>query len=129
MTEQEILDNAPEGATHIDTEGGYYKIETVYQYEDESDCGYEDRFRLISSGDWVVDHDDLLLARSLADIKRIAELEHHNRLGIEALKVGGKMNQALTSKVAELENAIRSNCYDEPSTSCKRLMALVEQGK
>ena len=76
MTNQEILDNAPEGATHINTDGDYHKIETVYQYEDERDCGYEDRFRLSSSGDWVVGHDGLLLTRSLADIKRIAELEN-----------------------------------------------------
>ena len=76
MNNQQLLDNAPEGATHVDTEGDYHKIETIYQYEDKSDCGYEDRFRLSNSGDWVTDSDDLLLTRSLADIKRIAELEN-----------------------------------------------------
>ena len=75
MNNQEILDNAPEGATHVDNVGDYFKVETVYQYEDESDCGYEARFRLNGLGDWIVYRDDLLLTRSLADIKRIAELE------------------------------------------------------
>jgi hypothetical protein len=76
MNNKEILDNAPEGATHVDTEGDYHKIGTIYQYEDKSDCGYEDRFRLSNSGDWVTDSDDLLLTRALADIARIAELEN-----------------------------------------------------
>ena len=75
MNNQEIVDNAPEGATHVDFEGDYFKVETVYQYEDESDCGYEDMFRFNYLGDWIVDRDNLRLTRSLADIKRIAELE------------------------------------------------------
>jgi molybdenum cofactor biosynthesis enzyme MoaA len=74
MNNQHLLDNAPEGATHVDTEGDYHKIGTIYQYEDKSDCGDEDRLRLSNSGDWVTDSDDLLLTRSLADIKRIIEL-------------------------------------------------------
>ena len=102
MTNQEILDNAPEGATHVDTEGDYHKIETIYQYEDKSDCGYEDRFRLSNSGDWVTDSDDLLLTRSLADIARIAELEEIIR-GRDEL-----INNAVSSRIAELEMHIQS---------------------
>ena len=48
MTDQEILDNAPKGATHIDNVGDYFK------------------YSLRSRGKSL---------RSLADIKRIAELE------------------------------------------------------
>jgi len=102
MNNQEILDNAPEGATHVDTEGDYHKIETIYQYEDKSDCGYEDRFRLSNSGDWVTDSDDLLLTRSLADIARIAELEEIIR-GRDEL-----INNAVSSRIAELEMHIQS---------------------
>ena len=71
---QKIIDDAPDGATHIDNDGIYYKIETVHQYEDESDCGYEDRFRSTSLGGWIEDHEDLLLTRSLDDIREILEL-------------------------------------------------------
>ena len=38
-----------------------------------------------------------------------------------------KEYQILTQRVAELEQAIMSNCYDDPSTSGKRLMALATQ--
>jgi len=82
---QKIIDDAPDGATHTDNDGIYYKIETVHQYEDESDCGYEDRFRSTSLGGWIEDHEDLLLTRSLGSIREILEL----RKEVQALKEQG----------------------------------------
>ena len=60
MTDQEILDNDPKGATHIDNDGEYAK---------EDGYGLE-YFRLA----WHKYTEPVEL-RSLADIKRIAELE------------------------------------------------------
>lgn len=61
-TNQEILDNAPEGATHVDDEDGYLKT------------------RKSEFWDWVDGEWDYLNTcvediRSLADIERIVELE------------------------------------------------------
>ena len=103
MNNQDILDNAPEGATHVDFEGDYFKVETVYQYEDESDCGYEDMFRFNYLGDWIVDRDNLRLTRSLADIKRIAELEKELSSLVRGIKDLGSISydQFPDTKTAE----------------------------
>ena len=55
-----------------------------------------DNKALIREGDEL---DKRWLARDI----RIAELEKANTLAVCSLKVGGKMNQILTAKVAELE--------------------------
>ena len=60
MNNQEIIDNAPEGATHIDGEYDFCK--------DGSYFGY-------SSKRWIPS-EFIVGSRSLADIKRIAELEN-----------------------------------------------------
>ena len=63
MNNQEILDNAPEGATHID--GGEYLDATTASYWSLAKskwCGVDE----------LILQDDI---RSLADIKRIVELE------------------------------------------------------
>ena len=60
MTNQEILDNAPEGATHVDNDGEYAK---------EDGYGLE-YFRVT----WHKYTEPVEL-RLLVDIKRIAELE------------------------------------------------------
>jgi hypothetical protein len=60
MNNQEILDNAPEGATHIDSDGEYAK-----------DAGYGLEFFRLS---WCAYAHPVEL-RSLADVKRIVELE------------------------------------------------------
>jgi hypothetical protein len=61
MNNQEILDNAPDGATHVDINLNYIKTDNV------------GRFLVCSNNYWVPAK--RLLLRSLADIKRIAELE------------------------------------------------------
>lgn len=67
MNNQEIIDNAPQGATHIDSDFTYIKTEP------------NGRFRIyftFQNGEWVEDDEfNILLTRSLADIKRIVELE------------------------------------------------------
>lgn len=55
--------------------------------------------------------------------KRIAELDSENEALSEALDFEREYSKP---KIAELEQAIMSNCYDDTSTSGKRLMALVE---
>ena len=64
MNNQEILDNAPKGATHVDTEGRWHKLTFSHK-----------GFMLLNNdGDWDYCNPCTDL-RSLADIKRIAELE------------------------------------------------------
>jgi len=64
MNNQEILDNAPEGATHVDNNGYYLKAGRS-GFMEPSDCGL----------DWDYDYANHTEVRSLADIARIAELE------------------------------------------------------
>tara|TARA_R110000796_G_scaffold78503_1_gene175008 strand:- start:477 stop:854 length:378 start_codon:yes stop_codon:yes gene_type:complete len=59
MTDPEILDNAPEGATHIDGESDFCKDGYYFGY---------------TSRRWIPSDFDIG-SRSLADIKRIVELE------------------------------------------------------
>jgi hypothetical protein len=92
MDDQKILDNAPKcnTATHVDNEGDYYKIQVEYQYEDESDCGYEQMFKLNHLKNWEVDDCVLILMRSLADIKELVELRNANAelmKGYEELRI------------------------------------------
>lgn len=67
MTNQEILDNTPDGATHYDSDGFYFHIKGLHAYiwADEQWLSYESQCCL----------PDLDAIRSLADIKRIVELE------------------------------------------------------
>ena len=65
MNDQEILDNAPEGATHIDKAGRWHKLTFSHK-----------GFMLLSNdGDWDYCNPCTDL-RSLADIAKIAELEN-----------------------------------------------------
>ena len=59
MNNQEILDNAPEGATHIDDEHDFCKEGYYFSH---------------TSQRWMTS-EYIVGSRSLADIKRIAELE------------------------------------------------------
>ena len=64
MSNQEILDNAPEGATHIDNNGFYLRAGKS-GFMEPSDCGLG----------WDYDYANHTEVRSLADIKLIAELD------------------------------------------------------
>ena len=59
MTDSEILDNAPEGATHIDGENDFCKDGYYFGY---------------TSRQWMLS-DSVVESRSLTDIRRIVELE------------------------------------------------------
>ena len=76
MTEQEIIDNAPEGATHVDADLTYIRTEP---------CGRFLAYFTFQDGKWVEDDEfNILLTRSLADIARIAELEKELEFFYEA---------------------------------------------
>ena len=63
MSNQEILDNAPEGATHIDDEGAYFK---------RTKQGHT--FWWVNQASWMPAESNRS-TRSLVDIAKIAELE------------------------------------------------------
>jgi hypothetical protein len=86
MTDQEILDNAPEGATHIDGEYDFCK--------DGSYFGY-------SSKQWIPS-EFIVESRSLADIKRIAELE--KELDVEYVPYRSNMSISANSVVEMVEH-------------------------
>lgn len=69
---KQILDNAPEGATHVDTENGYL------QFDEFGDSHNVDGQR------YLVDVFDLPNTRKLSDIKTIVEQQEEiNRLNTE----------------------------------------------
>ena len=88
MTDQEILGNAPEGATHIDNKG-------TSLFRDKKDG-----------------------IRSLADIKRIAELEAIIR-GRDEL-----INNAVSSRIVELEKS-----YEELTIATLDAVQCMSSGK
>ena len=97
MTDQEIIDSAPEGATHHVLENGtsfHFKIDDKEAsiYTDEWDC-YTNHKDVIP---------DLVGLRSLADIKRNAELEGFN-VGL------AEESCAQQKRIAELEEAHLKN--------------------
>lgn len=96
MTNQEILDNAPEGATHVDNNGYYLKAGRS-GFMEPSDCGL----------DWDYDYANHTEVRSLADIERIAELEDLAQMIIDAesadLRVLPLMYQAWLHKAKALK--------------------------
>ena len=63
MTDQEIIDNAPEGATHIDGEYDFCKDGYFFDYP---------------SKQWIPS-EFIVESRSLADIAKIEELEKENK--------------------------------------------------
>jgi hypothetical protein len=75
MTDQEILDNAPKGATHV-MGGNCYCIENTG--DDYSEDGYD--YLTFRNEDTSGRH------RSLADIAKIAELEKENHKLTERCK-------------------------------------------
>ena len=80
MTNQKILDNAPEGATHVDHLQFYWMVQD------------RDAFNWQGAG-WQLISSDAEDFRSLADIKRIVELE--------------KLGSEMAIIIAELRSEIR----------------------
>jgi hypothetical protein len=74
MNDQEIIDNAPEGATHIENNSNLY-IKVLPRVNSTI---FNDWF-IFEIDQWIIiDTYNVLLMRSLADIKRIVELEKDN---------------------------------------------------
>ena len=62
-----IVENAPEGATHVDNNGFYLKASTSGYLDFDND-----------GRDWDYDYADHCHTRSLADIKELVELRKKN---------------------------------------------------
>jgi len=117
MNNQKILDNAPEGATHVDNNGYYLKAGRG-GFMEPSDCGV----------DWDYDYANHTEVRSLVDIAKIAELE-------KALK---STNAELSGAIDQVNHFFEyhhpSNSLDEPErwdkqTCFENQVLLKEQGK
>jgi hypothetical protein len=162
MTNQEILDNAPEGATHYVPNLHYIAKNKNGNWMRYDPNGFENA-KWFAANDfnlgYAVDY------RSLADIERIVELESQfhidtitgnatfpSGLSVGSIKTSGESTdfggsdirpksvvigegtccdnaeklRAANQRIKALEQAIMSNCYDDPSTGGKRLMALVD---
>ena len=76
MNNQQILDNAPEGATHVDTEGRWHRLT----------CNHKGFMLLNNDGDWDYCNPCTDL-RSLADIKLIAELEKERDAAVNRVEM------------------------------------------
>jgi len=86
-----IVDNAPDGATHIDDDGDYAKYGGMYDY-----------FYSKGLREWI-STDTVSIDRSLSDIKRIIELtellEDISALGfLEATNNSGKSHRDVCDK-------------------------------
>jgi hypothetical protein len=95
VNNQEVLDNAPDGATHVDSESDYYKIN-------------ENVTEVMLNSLWFSAEDALILPiRSLADIKRIAELEKdlftQSQESKDAVKRAIEIILEKDERIAELE--------------------------
>jgi hypothetical protein len=88
MDDQKILDNAPEGATHFDSDGEYAK-----------DAGYGLEFFRLS---WCAYGHPVEL-RSIADIKELVELRKANAELEAKCEVLKHANEGLGFEIAELE--------------------------
>ena len=97
MTDQEILDNAPEGATHIDDDDCYIK-------EVDYEGGFASRKVYFNWGEgWkFTPIPTFNLMRSLADIKHIVELE--KELDVEYVPYCSNMSISANSVVEMVEH-------------------------
>jgi hypothetical protein len=103
VSNQEILDNAPDGATHVDSESDYYKIN-------------ENVTEVMLNSLWFSAEDALILPiRSLADIKRIAELEKdlftQSQESKDAVKRAIEIILEKDERIAELEQYYQMVVY------------------
>jgi hypothetical protein len=100
-----IIEETPEGATHIDSEQYYWKFDNQWKYFGKSTCG---RWRVL---DWTFDE----FTRSLDDIKDTIEREDTiERLLLAVLKVT-EFVEKQADKIAEMQEHMISNadCIDE----------------
>ncbi len=124
MTDQEILDNAPEGATHVEVLTDYKK--TYYYKRSHKDYSNKFMYEVYQQDTWYICSEISGDFRSLADIKRIAELEVENK----TLSMKG-------TGLAEFKEYYKNLVYDATGITSttrliveyKKLLSLKEQGE
>tara|TARA_B110000977_G_scaffold159039_1_gene202803 strand:- start:120 stop:479 length:360 start_codon:yes stop_codon:yes gene_type:complete len=99
MNDQEILDNAPEGATHVEVLTDYEKI--YYYRRSYKDFCNKFMYDVYQQGTWYICSDISGEFRSLADIAKIAELKSIIR-GRDEL-----IDNAVSNRIAELEKEVK----------------------
>ena len=87
MSNQEILDNAPEGATHVDN------FELYWMIQDRDSFNWQGQVN-----GWLSMSSDTDEFRSLEDIKRIAELEKIISLDVKLTELAVKKRIAGNKK-------------------------------
>lgn len=92
MNNEEILANAPEGATHVDDDFGYWILSEDQNIKSQAWIDTRKGFRALST--------DGFSFRSLADIERILELENYIDIALDNSK------EQLITRVNELEKAL-----------------------
>jgi hypothetical protein len=113
MDDQKILDNAPEGATHIENNSNLY-IKVLPRV---TSTIFNDWF-IFEIDQWIIiDTYNVLLMRSLADIKELVELR--------------KANAELESKLAGSKYTVDLFCvkYKEIEKECNKYKAYYELGR
>jgi hypothetical protein len=127
MNDKDILVNAPEGATHVDNEGDYWLMQPDNSVETFMD------------GEWLYCNPQEPL-RSLADIKRIVELEKENTKlkkivdnhsgGFVACMTG---NQFTANNLKQQAKALNEYAYSNKPLTKRGLnlksIALIDQAK
>jgi len=102
---KQILENAPEGATHVDSYKGYWKIKRKFNYVNwDSDCE--------TWGDFDILEDAL---SSLSDLKQILALhERVEELESSLRKTALELGSMIDMKNKDLENSVSSSDLDDP---------------
>ena len=103
MQEKEILDNAPESATHVDEEGDYCRA--------SEESGYTWEYLCTNQNTWL-DYGIAVGLRSLADIKRIAELENQWISVDDRLPPGCSGNYLTYRPSSPADSRVSSTWYD-----------------
>jgi len=106
MDDQEILDNAPEGTTHIDRFGDYQKL-------NKNGESYQWTEMIFGNFKWHPEKTIVFGLRSLAGIKELvelrkanAELEAFKRHSLSRLQASTKFIDEQVLRIAELEKAL-----------------------
>ena len=103
MNNQEIINNAPEGATHIEDNSNLY-IKVLPRV---TSTIFNDWF-IFEIDQWIIiDTYNVLLMRSLADIKRITDLEGELRSLVRGIKDLGSISYDQFPDTKTAENILK----------------------
>ena len=117
MNNQEIINNAPEGATHVSEEGTYFK---------RTNKG--DTFWWVNRAEWMP-YNSYMTTRSLADVAKIVELE--NDQTIRDLRQQAKGMDIVASHLNEtsIHGAVIKNAVEDLADSHRQQAYELEQGE